>query len=142
MKKLLSLAISGMAVLMLNGCGGGGVSDGGIDNPTPTPPVSTVDKVDIANLYEGYEVNGVNDKGDDITLDFCHNYTYVYYRGNMRFSGNFYANSESTKIDMYDDDGGSYIIETYNGFLEVGEYYEIYDVHDEITVEEIVEIDC
>ncbi len=43
---------------------------------------------------------------------------------------------------MYDSDGGSYVIDTDDGYLDVGENYYIYDINTDITVETITPISC
>jgi hypothetical protein len=44
---------------------------------------------------------------------------------------------------MYDSDGGSYVIDTENGLIEVGYSYYIFDINNDISVEAIETIpDC
>ncbi len=135
--------MGGIAVIALNGCGGGssgtpGDAGGSGNNP---PPV-TVEQVDIYALHEGYRILGHDSDDRDVSFDYCSDYTYFYYRGNSRFTGTFDISGDTVTINMWDSQGGSYVIDTGDGYLRVGEDYYIYDVGDDIIVDEILEIDC
>ena len=137
MKKLMSLLLSGVTIIALSGCGGG--SDDG-----STTPIE-ITEVDILKLNEGYQINGVNDALEDVT-EYCAN-EYDYYRGvDEHFLGTFNIGDigadTDVRINMFDDDGGTYVIDTDDGHLHVGEIYYIDSVSDEIEVESIVEISC
>ena len=131
MKKLMGLFISGVAVLALSGCTADS-STGGDDE---------ISSVNVFYLEDGYQINGYNDAGQDVTFEYCGN-RYDYYRGdNEAFHGRFNINENYT-INMYDDsDDGSYIMDT-DGYLRVNSFYDIYDIADQITIESIVEISC
>jgi len=135
MKKLMSMAFAGVALIALNGCGGGGG-----DDTTPIGPES-FDSVDVLDLDDGYIIDGVNQAGEDVTLEFCHG-EYDYYSGaNIHGFGDFNINGD--RVNMFDDDGGSYRIDTFNNLFEVGEEYTIDFQNDEIIVEQITEdISC
>lgn len=135
MQKLMNLFLSGVAVVALSGCGGSSTSDGEDDNGGGN---SYVD-VHILDLEQGYAISGYNDVSDNVTLEYCYD-EYKYYRGSEYFYGTF--NIVDTEIQMYDSDGGSYIIDTPNELLEVDENYYIWDISSDITVESIDLIDC
>ncbi len=162
MKKLVSLSILGIAVLTLSGCG----SSGGdniyvapppiIVDPAPLPPVIDPEplppiidpepllpieelSVNLYDLTYGYAVEGYSSYGEQVSLDYCAN-GYDLYRGNEHFHGEF--NTNGYTINMYDSDGGSYVIDTDDGYLDVGENYYIYDIDTDITVEAIYPIPC
>ncbi len=137
MKRIMSVIIGGVAVVALSGCGGGGgdnppVSGGGGNNP------SVNQDVDILDLDLGFIIDGHNDAGEDVTLEYC-NGNYEYYSGSGHWYGHFSISGD--RINMFDDTstGGSYRIDTLNNYLEVGEWYSIDFQNDEITVEQITE---
>ncbi len=132
MKRIMSVIISGVAVVVLSGCGGGG----GDDAPPSGP--QTFNEVDIFDLDSGYIIDGYNDAGEDVTLEYCKG-NYEYYSGSGHWYGHFSISND--RINMFDDTpaGGSYRIDTLNNYLEVGEWYSIDFQNDEITVEQITE---
>ena len=134
MKKLMSLFLSGVAVIALSGCSGGS------DDNTPSGPV-TVDAVDIFDLHQGYRISGINSDDDNIDMVYCGE-EYDIYPGSEHHSGTFSINDAGDRINMFDDDEGSYRIDTPNGLLEVDEDYDIKYVDDYILVESITEITC
>lgn len=139
MKKLMNLFISGVAVIALSGCGGG--SDDGDINPP-----SAITEIDILKLNEGYQINGFNYADEEVTLEYCGN-EYDYYRADdEEFHGTFnigdIGSDTDVRINMFDDDGGTYVIDTDDGHLYIDEIYDIDFVNDEIDVESIVEISC
>ena len=134
MKKLRSLVFAGIAVFTFSGCGGTSGDGGGDDGSG-----ELYTTVDIEHLYQGYGMTGYSDDMEDVTLVYCGG-QYDYYRGSEHFYGDF--NIVDDEIQMYDHDGGSYIIDTDNYFLEVGEYYYIFDINSDITVESIYAISC
>ena len=139
--RLMSLVLSGVAIIGLNACGGGG-DDGDTGSNLPIE----ITEVDILDLDEGYQINGVNDANEDVTLEYCAN-EYDYYRGDDEaFHGTFnigdIGSDTDVRINMFDDDGGTYVIDTDNGHLHIDEIYDIDFVNDEIDVESIVEISC
>lgn len=131
MKKFMGLVLAGVAVFALSGCGGGGDGDDG--------DTGGYTDVDILDLDLGYVIDGQSSYGNDVRLVYCRG-DYDYYRDSTHFDGTF--NIVGDEIQMYDSDGGTYIIDTDNNFLEVGEFYDIFDVADDITVESIFETDC
>ncbi len=140
MKKLISLLLSGVTIIALSGCGGG--SDGGGNGSNPPAEITNVD---ILDLDEGYQINGVNDANEDVTFEYCAN-EYDYYRDDEHFLGTFNIGDigadTDVRINMFDVDGGTYVIDTDDGRLNVGEIYDIDFVSDEIEVESIVKISC
>ncbi len=133
MKRIMSVIIGGVAVVALSGCGGG--SGGGNNNP---PVNQDILSVDIVDLDLGFIIDGQNDAGEDVTLEYC-NGNYEYYSGSGHWYGHFSISGD--RINMFDDTptGGSYRIDTLNNYLEVGEWYSIDFQNDEITVDQITE---
>ncbi len=130
MKKLINLLFLSVAVVMFTGCGA--VVDDGLN---------TLSSLDINKLTFGYKIQGYNNSSQDVELIYC-NSDYTYYRGSESFYGSFTINGSGVVVNMYDDAGGSYILDTYNGYIEVGSYYTIDYVSDEITVTDILPITC
>ncbi len=99
-------------------------------------------EVDILNLDDGYTIEGFSDYGNGVVLRFYEG-RYSYERtdedGVVRefFSGYFALQNGAIKIYFGDDDGGGYAIETHNGFLEEGYFYDIAGVRDDITIASI-----
>ena len=133
----MSLLLSGIAIIALSGCGS--------SSSTESNPPIEITEVDILNLDEGYQINGVNNADEDVTFEYCAN-EYDYYRDNDHFLGTFNIGDigadTDVRINMFDDDGSSYRIDTDNGRLHVGKIYYIDFVSDEIEVESIVKISC
>jgi hypothetical protein len=136
-KKLFGLLLLGSMVLALSGCGGGGggdnsPSDGGGQSP------QTFSEVDVLDLNNGFIIDGRNDAGEDVTLEYCKG-NYEYYSGSGHWYGHFSIKND--RVNMFDDTltGGSYRIDTINNYFEVGEWYSIDFQNDEITVEQITE---
>ena len=131
MKKLMSVAFAGVALIALNGCGGGSDS-------SPTIGPATFDSVDVLDLTDGFIIDGYNQGGEDMTLEFC-NGDYDYYSGPDRWYGSFSISGD--RVNMFDETptGGSYRIDTYNNLFEVGVEYPIDFQNDEILVEQITE---
>jgi hypothetical protein len=134
-KKLFGLLLSGSMVLALSGCGGGG---GGGDEPQI--PNTEIESININNLYEGYEISGVNNLNEMITLLYCPDGHYEYYRNSESFTGDF--NIVYDEIQMIDDNGGSYVIETGDNYLEVGEVYPCDSLGRDLEINSIVESNC
>lgn len=135
MKKTIHLLLALFALFAFNACGE--VEDelnGDTDN-------SSITSVDILNLDDGYVIDGYNSQDENVRLIYCGT-GYDYSRGSLSFSGTFNINSTQIIINMFDSDGGSYIINTGNGYLEVGQNYDIYDVKYDITVKTIFETAC
>lgn len=137
MNKFMSLALSGVTVIVLSGCGGGSDGDSGGDSGGSTGP-DTFSAVDVLGLDQGYIIDGYNESGEDVTLEYC-NGSYDYYSGSGHWYGHFSINAD--RINMFDDTptGGSYRIDTFNNLIEVGEEYSIDFQNDEIIVEQITE---
>ena len=136
MKKLMSLFLSGIAVVALSGCGS---SSAGVNNGGNPPEI--ISAVDILDLDLGYRISGINSDDDSIDIEYC-GANYDIYVGADYHSGTFDVNDAGDRINMFDDDGGSYRIDTPNGLLELDEDYEIKFVDDYILVESISEISC
>jgi len=131
MKNIIRLLLALFAVFALNACGAAGNALTGNTD---------LKSVDINNLQDGYVINGYNNANQDIQLIYCRN-TYSYYRGNKTFKGRFSIANGGIKLDMYDNDGGSYFIQT-DGYLYVGKYYSINYVSDEISITSIIAGGC
>lgn len=146
MKKTTHLLLALFALFALNACGE--VEDelnSDTDNSSITKVNEDTDNfsitsVDILNLDDGYVIDGYNSQDENVRLIYCGT-GYDYSRASLSFSGTFNINSTQSIINMFDN-GGSYIINTGNGYLEVGENYDIYDVKYDITVEAIFETAC
>ena len=125
------MAFAGVALVALNGCGGGS------GDTTATGPES-FDRVDVLDLTDGFIIDGYNQAGEDVTLEFC-NGEYDYYSGPDHWYGNFSINED--RVNMFDETptGGSYRIDTFNYLFEVGQEYTIDFQNDEIEVEQITE---
>ena len=135
-KKLMSILVSGVALVALSGCGGGG-SDGSADNGGSNLP-QTFGSVDVVYLQDGFIIDGRNRAGEDVTLEYCRD-SYDYYSGSGHWYGYFNINGD--RINMFDESptGGSYRIDTYNNLIEVNQEYTIDFQNDEIIVEQITE---
>ena len=138
MKKLMGLFLSGVAVIVLSGCGSSSSSGSDNGDDSGSGGNSYFD-VHILDLEQGYAISGYNSDSEDVTLMYC-NDQYDYYRGNEYFYGIF--NIVGSEVQMSDSAGGSYIIGTPNDLLEVDENYYIWDVGSDITVESISLINC
>ncbi len=151
MKKFISLFILIIALFAVSGCGSSGSSsDNGyapaplpVDpipvDPTPIDPIPSDQSVDLLDLGYGYAIEGYSSYGEYVALDYCGS-AYDLYRDSEHFYGEF--NTDGYTINMYDSDGGSYVIDTDDGYLDVGENYYIYDINTDITVETITPISC
>jgi len=136
-KRLLGLLVSGSMVLALNGCGGGsGSGDNGGGGQQP----SNIERIDIDNLSEGYEINGVNNRDESIRLLYCSDGHYEYYRNNEYFEGTY--NIKYDEIQMSDNNGGSYVIETGDYTLELGEVYPCDSLGRDLEINSIYEANC
>jgi len=146
MKKFISLSILVIALFALSGCGSSSSNDSGYTpapvDPIPvepiTPPLSD-QSVDLLDLGYGYAIEGYSSYGEYVILDYCGS-GYDLYRDSEHFYGDF--NTDGYTINMYDSDGGSYVIDTNDGYLDVGVNYYIYDIDTDITVEAITPISC
>jgi len=128
MKKMIGLAVGAVAMVVLSGC-------------QPSNGGSTVNKVDILDLTDGYVIEGTDQDNKDVELDFCGN-RYVLYHDGADFSGTFSIGDSDYRINMFQKSPttGSYRIDTDNGFLWKNSTYEIkyngYDISiDTITKE-------
>ena len=139
MKRYILTFVTLIATVVLSGCTGAGASgygDGGSGYSTE------LTRADIMNLDDGYTIEGSSSYGNGVVLRFYHG-RYEYERvdeyGAVResFSGYFALQNGAIKIYFGDDDGGGYAIETHNGFLEEGYYYDIIGVRDDITIESV-----
>ena len=116
-----------VGLLILNSCG----DMTNLDNQS-----NQIKSININNLSDGYVIEGQNSKNKSVRLTYC-NRNYSYEGGNEYFSGTFNINNSQIIVNMFDAKGGSYIIDTNTGYIDVGNYYYIYDVSDEIAVEGI-----
>ena len=102
----------------------------------------SLSEVDILDLDDGYTIEGFSDYGNGVVLRFYEG-RYSYERtdaeGVVResFDGYFALQNGAIKIYFGDDDGGGYAIETHNGLLEEGYFYDITGVRDDITIASI-----
>jgi len=152
MNKLISIALMSSSLFIFSGCGGG--SDAPVyDNPpvvvppdnvlpdrpvNPDVDVDVIDSIDIMDLDNGYSLEGYSDNGELVILEYCHG-TYNYYRDSDYFYGDFDTNNLT--INMYDSDGGSYVIDTDDGVIDIGVNYYIFDINSDITVDTIAPLD-
>jgi len=129
MKKIVYTLLLSIAFMVLNGCNSN--SDG---NSSP----KTFKGVDVAYLKDGFIVDGRNRAGESVTLEYCNN-RYTYYSGTGHWYGHFSIKRD--RINMFDETatGGSYRLDTYNNFLEVGVEYSIDFQNDEIIVAQITQ---
>jgi hypothetical protein len=159
MKNLLRVAIATSLIFALTGCGSSS-SDPITETPVVTLPVEPeptippeepiypedpipmepMYSVDVYDLDNGYAIEGYNENGDVTIIEYCKG-QYTYYRGVESFYGDF--NTDGYTINMFDMDGGSYIVDTDNGLIEVGMNYYIFDINSYIDVDAIVPlVDC
>lgn len=132
-KFVLSTALT-FIMLALSGCGG--TTTGGEEAPQ-----EGYDYIDITYLSEGYEINGVNSRNEHVTLLYCSDGHYEYYRDSEQFSGSY--NIVRDEIQMIDDgDGGSYVLETGDSYLEVDEVYPCDALDRDLQVTSIYAVDC
>lgn len=148
MRKLLSIALMSLSLFVFSGCGGGSTSTPVYPDTPVNPPVypdepiypdepvypEIIYSIDIMDLDDGYSLEGYSSDGDLVILEYCHG-TYNYYRGADYFYGDFSTNQFT--VNMYDSDGGSYVIDTDAGFIDVGINYYIFDINSDITVDVI-----
>ncbi len=134
MRKFVNVMVSGIAILSLSACGGGSGGDSG----GSTNPPQSYNQVDVLDLDIGYIIDGYNEAGQDVSLEYC-NGSYDYYSGAGHWYGHYNINGD--RINMFDDTatGGSYRIDTLNNLFEVGREYSIDFQNDEIIVENITE---
>jgi len=145
MKKIFLVTLLSSMLLILSGCGSSGndappvVEQPPVEEPLPPEELNSVDLYD---LDAGYSIGGYNNMGELVVLEYCKG-EYVYYRDSEFFNGNFDISNNGATINMYDSDGGSYVIDTENGLIEVGYSYYIFDINNDISVEAIETIpDC
>jgi len=136
MRRLLWTAVLSSAILALSGCGGGTSDNAGDEGGANFP--QSFSSIDVIYLQDGFIIDGHNRAGEAVTLEYCRD-SYDYYSGPGHWYGHFNINGD--RINMFDDTptGGSYRIDTYNNFLEVGVEYPIDFQNDEIIVEQITE---
>ena len=141
MKKIVVGSILVLSMVLVNGCGGGSSDgDGSAGGGGEQPSRSEYEYIEITNLWEGYEIDGVNNRNEKITLFYCRDGYYEYYRNNEEFSGSY--NVVGAEIQMIDDKGGSYVLETGNALLEVGEIYPCDALSRDLQVNAIFASDC
>lgn len=132
--KTLKLFVVLFALLSLIGCDSGDSGDGSNNS-------NEYNSINIDELDYGFSIVGYNSDNESVELIYCSTGNYEYYRGSNSFYGSF--NIVGDEVQMYDNDGGSYIISTSGtGSFEVGEYYYIFDISSDITVNEINEVSC
>lgn len=132
MKKIVSLAVAGVAMLALSGCN---LTDiGGVIN-----------KLDIQDLRKGYGIAGSGSKGKRVVIEFCGN-GYDYYRGGSHIEGGTFnivnGTIQLSKVDMYPRAGGSYAIETDTGYFVRGDAYQVAGVETIDPLDDIYSIPC
>lgn len=165
MKKFILISLGFVSVFVLSGCSGVGAGesdrvvvtsshdvhisgnrDSAAEVADESEPIDNTSndsiKVDILDLDDGYTVEGFSSFGNGVTLRFYEG-RYSYERtdeyGVVResFSGYFALHNGAIKIYFGDNDGGGYAIETNNGLLEEGYFYNIIGVRDDITITDI-----
>ncbi len=141
MKKIITGSMLVLSMILLNGCGGGSSDGAGSpDGGGQQPPSSEYEYIEISNLWDGYEIDGVNNRNENITLFYCSDGHYEYYRNNEKFTGSY--NVVDDEIQMMDDKGGSYVLETGNALLEVGEIYPCDSLGRDLQIDSIFASDC
>jgi hypothetical protein len=140
MKKIVMGSMLVLSMVLLNGCGGGSSDGGGSGGDGQQPPSTGYEYIEITNLWEGYEIDGVNNRNENITLLYCRDGHYEYYRNDEEFTGTY--NVVGAEIQMMDDDGGSYVLDTGNALLEVGEIYPCDALGRDLQVNGIFASDC
>ena len=138
MRRVANIAVTGVVLLSLVGCGGGSdgsANNGGGDGGSYPQSFSSID---VSYLQDGFIIDGYNEAGEEVTLEYCGN-RYRYYSGEGYWYGHFSIKED--RINMFDETptGGSYRIDTYNYHVEVGIEYSIDFQNDEIIVEQITE---
>lgn len=130
---LRKLLLNIFAIFILNACGS---SESSIDTEE-----STINFVDILDLKKGYFIDGYNSKDENVYLRYCNN-DYEYTRASLNFSGTFVIDNTNTIIGMLDDNGSNYILNTGDGYLEVDQNYDIYNLNYDITIKSFIKIKC
>ena len=133
MKKIVSLAVAGVAMLALSGCN---YNNGNRDNDN-----GEISKVDILDLTKGYVVEGADQNNKNIELDFCSSRFTLYHDG-AEHSGTFSIGNNDYRVNMFEKipQKASYRIDTADGYLRVDSRYEIkfngYDILIDTITEE------
>ncbi len=130
MKKLNAILLAGAAVFAMNGCTGGTTSSTSGGTTTTT----TGNYISIYSL-DGYAL--IDYSGSRI--DFCDGIAYVYDNYNGTHYGDYGISGES--INFYDNDGGSYRIDSDGGYIYEGYSYSVVGV-ETITVDAIGYANC
>ena len=136
MKKIILGTVLVLSMVLFSGCSGGSSSDGDSGQTT----ADGYEVIDINYLSEGYEINGVNSRNENVTLLYCSDGHYEYYRDSEQFSGSY--NIVRDEIQMIDSDGGSYVLETGNYYLEVDEIYPCDSLGRDLQITSIYEVNC
>ncbi len=147
MKKILLMIVVSVVAMIMSGCSGayGGASTDGYDDSSRDTGGYQVDthKVSLADLYDGYCIQGHQSNGKDVDLGFDDSSDYIYIRyGDTKFNGQFDITNAGYTISFYDDDGGSYRIDTDDGYLHKGERYTITGINRDIIIDDILKGKC
>jgi len=152
MKTFTKLTLGLATALFLSSCGGGGsdIFDDSSNNGNYTDYTddyndyndgsnnnSGTNDLSVNNLT-GYAIVGT----DGSHIQFCSDGSiYSYFNSRGTHSGSYNV-VYGTKIDFYDNDGGSYSIETYDGSLTIGATYSVDDVGHSITIDYFAYSNC
>jgi len=146
MKKIFLMIAALLVAMVVSGCNGvasGDLSSNGYDNGNGGDYQVDIDKVSLYDLYDGYCIQGHQSNGDDVDLGFDDNSDYIYIRyGDGKFSGQFDITNDGYTISLYDDDGGSYRIDTDDGYLHKGVKYNITGIGKNIIIDDILKGEC
>ncbi len=146
MKKIFSMIAALAAAMIMSGCNGvvsGDLPSNGYDNGSGGEYRVDVDKVYLPDLYDGYCIQGHQSNGHDVDLGFDDKSDYIYIRyGDGKFNGQFDITNSGYSISFYDNDGGSYRIDTDDGYLHKGFKYDISGIGRDIIIDDILRGKC
>ncbi len=141
MKKFTKLVLSVVASFTLVSCGGG--LDGSDSDYSGDSSYNNNDSTsNNSNSLSVYNLAGYSIvDSDGYYIDFCSDGSVYYYLNSNGSHNGDYNVVHGTKVDFYDNAGGTYAIETGNGYFEVGETYEVQGV-EYFSVNKIMDADC
>jgi len=126
MKKIILLALAGVAMVGLSGCNIEGLH-------------GNTSKVDINDLAtNGYAIYADGSKGKQVVIDFCTDNHYFYSRGGVQVEdGDYYISNGEITISMNaTSNTGSTRIDTDDGYLHTGRTYQVVGIEN-IAIYEI-----
>jgi hypothetical protein len=126
MKKVILLALAGVAMIGLSGCNTEGLQ-------------GNISKVDINDLARnGYAIYANGSKRKQVVIDFCADNHYFYFRGGVQVEdGDYYISNGEITISMKAaSNTGSTRIDTDDGYLHTSTTYRVEGIED-IAIYEI-----